>query len=141
VNGGIEPQWIIIFAVWDTRRNVDRRQRVGRWGEEIAACFLSKKGFEIISRNVRTSYGEIDLIVKDGEEIIFVEVKTRTTDSFGTPEESVTRRKLEHLVNSIQAFLQEHTEFSGAWRIDVLAIQGTPGIGASRIEWFQNVGS
>lgn len=112
---------------------------MGKWGEEIAANYLSGKGFEVLDLNVHTPYGEIDLIVKKGTEMVFVEVKTRTTDAYGMPETSVTQKKLKHLENSIHAYLQEHEEITGNWRIDVLSIRSTPAMDSCQIEWFQDV--
>jgi putative endonuclease len=106
-----------------------RQQRVGQWGEAAAARYLMRQGFEIVARNARTSYGEIDLIARHPQgELVFVEVKTRTSDSFGYPEEAVNARKLEHLVSSAQAYLLKYPQFNEInWRIDVVAVQGRPG--------------
>lgn len=113
----------------------------GRWGERLAAAYLEDKGVQIISKNVRTSYGEIDLVGRSGDEIIFFEVKTRTSDSFGMPEEAVTQSKLIHIIQSAQAFLQENLHLGENWRIDVIAIQKKRGQDTPVIEWFENVSS
>ena len=118
------------------------RQAFGRWGEDLAARYLMRKGYTILARNVRTSYGEIDLIARqecnsgEGEPpafiTVFVEVKTRSTASFGLPEESVDRRKQTHLLSAAQAYLQNHPDLDGDWRVDVIAIQRRrPGEAAS----------
>jgi putative endonuclease len=106
------------------------RQVLGRWGENIAADYLSAKGYLILGRNVRTPYGEIDLIARlpgrgpmERDLLAFVEVKTRATGSFGYPEESVNPRKQAHLISSALYFIQENPELEGDWRIDVIAIQ------------------
>ncbi len=99
------------------------RQDLGRWGETIAEEFLVKQGYRIVARNARTPYGEIDLVARQGDATVFVEVKTRTSASYGFPEEAITVRKREHLIESSQAYLQEHPELDGDWRIDVIAIQ------------------
>jgi putative endonuclease len=102
------------------------RQSLGRWGEELAAQFLVKKGYSIIDRNVRTTYGEIDLVASQGQTTVFVEVKTRTTTSFGLPEESITTRKRAHILDSAQAYIQEHNKLGSDWRVDVIAIRKFP---------------
>ncbi len=109
------------------------RQELGRWGEAHAADYLHQKGYTVIARNVRTPYGEIDLIVQqfskitEGETItVFVEVKTRTSKTFGYPEEAITPRKQLHLVSAAQHYLQEHTDLDKNWRIDVIAIERYP---------------
>jgi len=99
------------------------RQNLGRWGETIAAEFLSRRGYTIVASNARTQYGELDLVARQGDVTVFVEVKTRSSASFGFPEESITTRKGEHLVEASQAYLQEHPEFDGDWRKNVIAIQ------------------
>jgi putative endonuclease len=115
------------------------RQAFGRWGESLAAEYLVERGYTILERNVRTPYGEIDLVACQDEELssfeavvgerqkgfatIFVEVKTRSSRSFGLPEEAVTSRKQAHMLAAAQAYLQQHPELEGNWRIDVIAIQ------------------
>jgi len=98
------------------------RQELGRWGEARAAQYLIAKGYTVLDRNIRTPYGEIDLVVKDREVLVFVEVKTRRGRAFGNAEESITEKKLQHMIESAEAYLQEHLEHSGDWRIDVIAI-------------------
>lgn len=123
-----------------------QKQRVGRWGETVAAYYLENKGYRVIARNVRTPRGEINLVARqEGQAagcLVFVEVKTRTGDSFGLPEEAVDARKLEHVFLSAESFLQEHPELIGLdWRMDVIAIQGRPGarVEEMHIEHFENV--
>jgi putative endonuclease len=110
----------------------------GKWGEEKATIYYQQLGFEIIARNVHTPYGEIDLIVKDQTGIIFVEVKTRSSMSFGYPQESITKLKQEHMIKSADAFLQEHPEFEDHWTIDVLSIQKLTGTNEIYFERFEN---
>jgi len=109
------------------------RQTLGRWGESLAADYLHRKGYEILERNVRTPYGEIDLVASqtstfprsEAKErvIVFVEVKTRATSAFGYPEESVTSSKRSHLLSAAQHYITEHPQLGDAWRIDVIAIR------------------
>jgi len=66
----------------------------GNKGEELAAGYLSKKGYKIIERNFRTRFGEIDIVCWDGETLVFVEVKTKIGHDFGEPEEMVNKGKL-----------------------------------------------
>lgn len=125
-----------------------RKQRIGKWGETVAAYYLEQRGYRVLARNVRTGRGEIDLIARQegapprGNVLVFVEVKTRTNDQFGLPEEAVDERKLEHLFRAAEAYLEEHTEMTGQeWRIDAIAIQGKPGEKAEdvHIEHFENI--
>jgi putative endonuclease len=106
------------------------RQELGRWGESLAGDYLLKKGYSLIARNVRTPYGEIDLVAQQVSETdehetvtVFVEVKTRTSKTFGYPEEAITPRKQNNLISAAQHYLQEHPDLSDDWRIDVIAIE------------------
>jgi len=101
------------------------RQRIGQWGEGAAVEYLEKHGYNIIDRNVRTSYGEIDIVAEKAGFTSFVEVKTRTTSTFGPPEISVTPRKQEHMVAAAEHYAQEHE--IDHWQIDVIAVEGKPG--------------
>ncbi|MFC1997279.1 YraN family protein [Chloroflexota bacterium] len=114
------------------------RQALGYWGETIAAEYLVNKGYLVIERNLRTSYGEIDLIAKDGKFLVFVEVKTRATDAFGPPEASITRQKKEHLIASARTFLQTFSNSDTNWRIDVIAIRKLKSESTPEIIHFEN---
>ncbi len=116
----------------------DKRQRVGQWGEKIAAEYLVKKGYKLLATNVRTPYGEIDLICQRESQIVFVEVKARTSHTFGYPEDSVTPRKQAHMLAAAEHYLQEG-EFDGDWQFDVIAIEGSPDSKLPRITHFENV--
>jgi putative endonuclease len=113
------------------------KQQVGRWGENVAAEFLEKKGWLILARNVRSPYGELDLVAQDEKTTVFVEVKARTGGGFGLPEESITSIKRKHLLQAIQAYWQSKDE-EPAWRVDVIAIRGKPVEPAPQIEHFEN---
>jgi putative endonuclease len=103
-----------------------RRQQIGRWGEDAAAAFLVKNGYDIVARNVRTPYGEIDLIARQGGELVFVEVKARTSLAFGLPETGITPQKKRHMLDAITSYMQDHPEDEGAWRVNVIAVRGQP---------------
>ena len=111
-------------------------QEIGSWGEGVAAEYLNKRGYQIIERNARTPYGEIDLVACSQGITIFVEVKTRTSRRFGLPEEAVTPRKQAHMFAAAEHYAAEHE--IDAWQADVLAIEGRPGY-PPRIEHFENV--
>lgn len=115
------------------------RQKIGKWGESAAAQFLEQQGCALVALNVRTPEGEIDLIVELDGELRFVEVKTRTTAGFGNPEESITRRKFEHMCSAAERYLVDHEKASGTWHLDVMAINGKPGSTDLNFEWFKDV--
>jgi len=110
-------------------------QRIGKWGEDTATIHLTERGYEIVARNIRTPYGEIDIIAQQGDITIFVEVKTRTSNTMGLPEESITPRKREHMLAAADHYAAEHE--IDHWQIDVVAIEGKPGIKPT-ITYFEN---
>jgi len=101
----------------------DHRQRLGRWGENLAADFLEAKGYRILDRNWRSRNGEIDLITQMGETIAFVEVKTRKGRDFGLPEEGLTSNKAKRLQNLAQQYLAQNELHEIDWRIDLVAVE------------------
>lgn len=111
-------------------------QQIGKWGEQAAADYLSQRGYQILDKNARTPYGEIDLVAALENVTVFVEVKARTTRFFGLPEEAVTARKLAHMRAAAEFYAAEH-EIDN-WQLDVLAVEGRPGL-APRIEHFENI--
>lgn len=102
------------------------RQTIGRWGEDVAARYLDAQGYCIVSRNHRTPAGELDIIARDGACLVFVEVKTRRTSSFGPPQEAVTPAKAAHIIAAAQHYLLANDQIDGNWRIDVVAVLGGP---------------
>jgi putative endonuclease len=102
-----------------------RNQKIGIWGESVTAKYLEEQGYSVLARNVRTPYGEIDIIVQKDGLTIFVEVKTRTSRSLGPPEISVTPRKQEHMLAAAEHYASEHE--IDHWQIDVIAVEGRPG--------------
>ena len=110
---------------------------LGRWGEETAANYLADRGYEIIARNLRTEYGELDLIARQGNQLVFVEVKARSSTEFGHPEEAVTSAKQQHLADAAETYLQAHPEIQSEWRVDVISILRRPPA-APEIVHFEN---
>jgi putative endonuclease len=100
---------------------VDGRRKLGNAAELEAAAFLVEKGFTIIAKQYRNKFGEIDIITKDGEEFVMVEVKARNNHDFGYPEESVTRSKLRKIAIVAEHFMSDYPRAN--WRIDVIAIE------------------
>jgi putative endonuclease len=113
-------------------------RRLGDIGEETAVAHLSRLGYEILARNLRTPYGELDVIARDGGSTVFVEVKTRRSRTHGLPEEAITPRKRNHLLASAQYYLQRNDLSASPWRIDVVAIEFGSSGNITRLEVFEN---
>lgn len=93
----------------------------GEKGEEIAANYLEKNKYEIIDRNYRAKKSEIDIICKEGETIVFVEVKTRSSIKFGTPETFVNEAKITKIIEGAEAYMKEN-DWSGPIRFDIISV-------------------
>lgn len=98
----------------------------GRLGEETALWYLRKKGYSIVELNYRCVFGEIDIIARDGYELVFVEVKSRTSSRFGDPESSVDLKKQKKLSRSALHYLECRGVSDCNARFDVLAVTNTP---------------
>ena len=114
------------------------RQEVGKLGEKLAQKFLKKRGYHIRETNFRYHEGEIDIIARQGDYLVFVEVRTKSNLDFGTPEESITRAKKEKLVASAFAYINTHQNLPPLWRIDVVAIEVDDKGKAKRIDLIEN---
>jgi putative endonuclease len=99
-----------------------KRKETGTIGENIAANYLSKRGYKIRERNYRIRAGEIDIIAEKDGTLVFVEVRTKTSRQFGTAEESITDRKKKRLIALAEAYLSDSGEQPASCRIDIVAI-------------------
>ncbi len=84
---------------------------------------LQELGYTILDSNYRCRWGEVDIVAQDGDDIVFVEVRTRSSARFGTPEESITEAKTQRLVSTAQEYLQSKGRDSANWRIDLVAVR------------------
>lgn len=131
-----------VFAARKTSGKKDsmstHRQIVGRWGENVAAEYLEKKGYTVVDRNVRAAHGEIDIVARKDELLVFVEVRTRTSHSFSYPEDTVTLRKQAYILAAAEEYLLLHPESGDSWQFDLIAVEGSPG-GIPQIDHFENI--
>jgi putative endonuclease len=100
----------------------DHRQRLGKFGEDLAARELERRGYAIIARRYRTRHGEIDIVAEDGATLVFVEVRARISAEFGTAAESVTPRKQRRLASMAAEYLSRNRIAGKPCRFDVVAI-------------------
>jgi putative endonuclease len=114
------------------------KDELGRRGEKLAADHVVAAGLEIIERNWRCAQGEIDLVARDGAELVFIEVKTRSSIAFGHPLEAVTTAKLARLRRLAAAWCEAHPSTHQGIRIDVVAIIA-PTNGLVEIEHLRRV--
>ena len=101
----------------------DARRTLGQQGETLAAQRLQSLGYRLRERNWRCPVGELDIVAEKDGVLIFVEVRTRHGDRFGTPEESITPAKRAKLLEVAQTYLEEHAAEDCNWRIDVVAVE------------------
>ncbi len=108
---------------------------LGKKGEDRAARFLNKKGYKILERNYRTPSGELDLIALHQGAVVFIEVKTRTSDAFGAPELAVTPQKQRRMIKAALGYIKRKKFHQVPCRFDVVAISAAS---EKEIELIQN---
>lgn len=115
-----------------------KRRETGILGERLACDFLGKNGYHILEKNYRCPAGEIDIIARQEDTLVFIEVRTKTGWRFGGPEESITPTKMERLRTVAAHYGQNRPDLPSSWRIDVVAIQLDRKGRVSRIELIEN---
>jgi len=114
------------------------RQEVGKLGEKEAQKFLKKRGYRIRATGFRCHHGEIDIIAQQKDCLVFVEVRTKRSLDFGTPEESITQAKKKKLITLALTYTSTHQNLPPLWRIDVVAIELDDKGQPKRIELIEN---
>lgn len=113
------------------------KREIGDEGEELAIQFLKKKRLKIIGRSYQIKAGEIDIIAKDRQTYCFIEVKSRSSDKFGTALEAIDHKKKTRITRAALWYLQSHRLTEHPCRFDVVAIQ-SDGAEEPKIKWLQN---
>jgi len=93
----------------------------GKKGEELALNFLENNGYKLIEKNFKSKFGEIDLIMKDGEVVVFVEVKYRLSEDYGSPKDAVTYEKMKKIIKTAEYFIVKNN-LNSLYRFDVVSI-------------------
>lgn len=114
------------------------RSEVGAHGEALAARHLAARGYAVRDRNWRHGRGELDIVAERDGAVVFVEVRSRRSDAFGAPEETLTSAKRAKLIETAQAYLAAHGLEHAAWRIDVIAIELDARLRATRLEHIES---
>ncbi|HXS14894.1 MAG TPA: YraN family protein [Candidatus Saccharimonadales bacterium] len=116
---------------------------IGKKGEDVAVESLKKQGYQILERNFRKHYGEIDIIAIDKTDkeaiLVFVEVKTRTSSQFGTPFEAITPWKMKPLIKTAQLYAASHKNLPEAMRMDAVAVILDNTLELKSLEHLQNI--
>ncbi|MDP2775741.1 MAG: YraN family protein [Nocardioides sp.] len=115
------------------------KQAVGAYGEAVAARHLAEKGLRVLERNWRCDEGEIDLVLRDGDVLVVCEVKTRTSDACGSPNEAVTQDKLDRLRRLAHRWTGDHGVLPAETRIDLVAVR-VARRGAAEVEHVRGIG-
>lgn len=111
------------------------KTEIGASGEKLAAQLLRERGYKILETNFRCALGEIDIIAIDQGTLVYIEVKTRSSNNFGLPEEAVGFRKLQHLMKTAAYYRAVRKNLPEGERVDVVAIETNTG----RLELIKNV--
>lgn len=109
--------------------------KAGADAETAACAFLVRQGLKLLTRNYHCRYGEIDLVMKQGDELVFVEVRLRNQDHFGTAAETVTPQKQARLRAAAAHYLQQHNAHDKPCRFDIIAFNGQPN---TTPDWLRN---
>jgi len=115
----------------------EKTKKLGKTGEELAAIFLKKKGYKILFRNYKCPLGEIDIIAKHRRVLSFIEVKTRSSETYGLPQEAVGRSKQAKISRVALEFIQRYKMENRAARFDVVTVQRLPD-GSCCVELIEN---
>ncbi len=119
--------------------NADRRRELGRYGEAYAARHLTARGMVVLDRNWRCGAGEIDLVLRDGDDLVVCEVKTRSSTAYGSPLEAVTPAKADRLQRLAALWIEQRGIRPGGVRIDLVGVLLRPR-GAPQVEHAVGVG-
>ena len=115
-----------------------KRRDTGILGEKIAGDFLKKRGYHILEINYRCPEGEIDIVAKHRDYLVFIEVRTKKSLEFGSPEESITPAKKERMKAAASHYRQTRNDLPSLWRIDVVAVELDQKGKPLRIELIEN---
>lgn len=115
-----------------------KRRDIGNLGEKLAKDFLEKRGYRILETNYRCPAGEIDIIARHEDTLVFIEVRAKKSRQFGSPEESITPVKMARLRALAAHYGQTHDNLPVLWRIDVVSIELDKREKVSRLELIEN---
>ena len=115
-----------------------KRRDTGILGEKLAKDFLRKRGYRVLETNYRCPQGEIDIVARHKDSLVFIEVRAKKSLEFGSPEESITPVKRERMRATAYHYRQNHEDLPPLWRIDVVAVELDQKGKPARIELIEN---
>lgn len=113
--------------------------KIGKFGQQLAAKFLFRRNYEIITENFYCQFGEIDIIAQKEKQLVFVEVKTRLSDKYGLPEEALTKSKYHKLYQSALKYLETNQINNDNFRLDCLAVEINLAAKKAQIRHHKNI--
>lgn len=114
---------------------MEQRKQLGKDSEQLARKFLERQGYRLVQRNFQSKLGEIDLIMRKGQELVFVEVRSKSNQDYGQPAETVDKNKQEKIRKTAQLYLYQHQEMKQCYcRFDVVGVAWQNGL--AQIEWL-----
>ncbi len=114
---------------------MEQRKQLGKDSEQLACKFLERQGYRLVQRNFHSKWGEIDLIMRKGQELVFVEVRSKSNRDYGQPAETVDKNKQEKIRKTAQLYLYQHQEMKQCYcRFDVIGVVWQNGL--AQIEWL-----
>ena len=118
--------------------NKEHNAKVGKLGEELARKHLQKKGYKVLEQNYRTRYSEIDLVVRQKDVLVIVEVRTKVGEQFGTPEDTLNNKKLQKVKRNAASYVA-HTKWNKLYRVDAVCIVLAEDYSLQRFNHYINV--
>ena len=118
---------------------MNHNQSIGQFGEQLAEDFLSRRGYRILERNLKTSFKELDLIAEQDGILVFVEVKTRTSYNFGGAEQAMTKKKIINLKQAALYYLNRNKIKYRTLRFDFLAVDYNQLDKTAKIKHYQDI--
>lgn len=132
--------FFLMLTLCFTCNMTTEKQNIGKLGEDVAVRYLESHGYNILERNYRKPWGEIDIIAQQSQELVFFEIKAQNQKFEWRPEENITRHKKHQLSRIILTYLKEHKiPENQDWRIDVLAIKLDFETKNAQIEHIENI--
>ncbi|OGF28537.1 hypothetical protein A2331_03175 [Candidatus Falkowbacteria bacterium RIFOXYB2_FULL_34_18] len=118
---------------------MNHNQKIGKLGEDLACKYLQEKGYEILDRNIKTSFKEIDIVARIKEKIVFIEVKTRTNLKFGGADEAINHKKIKNLKKAIKMYFFQTKLYTDNFRLDLVAIDIEPNKNITNIKHYKDL--